>query len=93
MNVLAPVTLAPMQAAIAECSLSTGMYWLLNSPDVTYSAICSTISVCGVMGYAATTDGQACFTAAATALLPVATVSISLPPLFSGAVHSVRQPI
>ena len=80
-NVRTPVMLAPIQAAIAECSLSTGIYRLFIWPLVTKSAIVSTISVCGVIGYAATTAGRACLTAFAIALFPVAISFMPTPPL------------
>jgi hypothetical protein len=59
--VRAPAVSAAMQAAIALCSLSTGMYFALSSPEVTNSASFSTIDVCGVMGYAAMTSARDSF--------------------------------
>ena len=49
-NVRVPAMEAPMQAAIAECSDSTLMYWAGRLPSATMSDSASTICVCGVMG-------------------------------------------
>jgi len=46
----APAEPAAMQAAKAECSLSTGMYWARSSPDSTNSESFSVSGVWGVMG-------------------------------------------
>ena len=46
----APVELAAMQAARAECSLSTGTYWAFISPASMNSESFSVRGVCGVMG-------------------------------------------
>ena len=46
----APVLLAAMQAARAECSLSTGTYWAFISPASMNSESFSVSGVCGVMG-------------------------------------------
>src|SRR4030042_178604 len=48
--VLAPAVWAAMHAAIALCSLSTGMNFAFSSPVVTNSASFSTMDVCGVVG-------------------------------------------
>ena len=58
-NVRTPVLDAAMHAAMALCSLSTFMYCVSISPLPTNSASFSTIVVCGVMGYAATTSARA----------------------------------
>ena len=49
-KVRVPAMEAPMQAAIAECSDSTLMYWAGRLPSATMSDSASTICVCGVMG-------------------------------------------
>src|SRR3972149_4580659 len=67
-KVRAPTAAAPRQALMAECSDSTGMYSASSSPLATSSARCSTMWVCGVMGYAATTSGLQSLTASATAM-------------------------
>src|SRR4030042_1604775 len=69
-KVLAPTADAPRQALMAECSDSTGTYSASSSPSATSSASPSTISLCGVMGYAAMTSASASFTACATATEP-----------------------
>ena len=53
-NVLTPVALAATVALSAECSLSTSTYSQSISPLLTNSDMCSTMNVCGVIGYAAT---------------------------------------
>jgi len=55
-NALAPAAAAPTHALIAECSDSTGTNSVCTSPLATNSEYFSTIIVCGVMGYAATTS-------------------------------------
>jgi hypothetical protein len=59
--VLAPAVWAAMHAAMALCSLSTGMNLAFSSPEDTKSASFSTMEVCGVMGYAAMTSARASF--------------------------------
>ena len=46
----APVELAPMQTASAECSLSTGTYRASISPASMNSESFSVSGVCGVIG-------------------------------------------
>src|SRR3990170_3342818 len=60
-----------MHACRAECSLSTSRNSQGNSPAAIMSAIPSTIVVCGVIGYAATTWTRASFAARDCAWLPV----------------------
>ena len=68
-KVLTPVACAPMHADIAECSDSVSIISASIAPLFMKSAILSTIWVCGVIGYIATTAGLQSFTASATAWL------------------------
>src|SRR3989304_6022041 len=80
--VLAPVALAPRTTDAAECSLSTLTYSDLSSPSATNSERCSTIWVCGVIGYAEITCGLQTPTVFATATEPsINVVLITSPPL------------
>src|SRR4030042_6964257 len=65
--VLAPAAAAPTHALIALCSDSTGIISVFTLPSATYWQNPITISVCGVIGYAATTSGSICFIAYAAA--------------------------
>ncbi len=81
MKVLTPPALAPTATLITLCSLSTGMKSASISPLLTNSAICSTISVCGVIGNAGTTSTLASVAAQATAWSPLMTLTtIPSPP-------------
>src|SRR4030066_199226 len=62
-KVLAPVADAARQAVIALCSDSVQTNSVCTSPLATYSLYFSTIIVCGVIGYAATTSTFDCLTA------------------------------
>ena len=62
-NVRAPAAADPMAALIAECSLSTRIISVDDSPLATKSAYLCIISVCGVIGNAAATCGRACLNA------------------------------
>ena len=67
-NVRAPTAAEPQHTLMAECSLSTGTNSASSSPSATSSERCSTMWVCGVMGYAAITSTSACRTASAMAM-------------------------
>jgi len=58
--VRAPAAAAPTAADMAECSLSTRIISVVDSPLATNSAYLCIISVCGVMGNAEATWGRAC---------------------------------
>ncbi len=77
-NVLAPVAAAARHAVRALCSDSTHMNSVSTSPLCTYSLNLSTIMVCGVIGYAATTSTSDCFTAYATASSPLSASTFCL---------------
>src|SRR4030043_920044 len=62
-KVLAPVAEAARHAAKALCSDSVQTNSVWTSPLATYSLNFSTIIVCGVIGYAATTSTSDCLTA------------------------------
>jgi hypothetical protein len=83
--VLAPEAAAPTQALIALCSDSTGIVSVSTTPSATKRENAITISVWGVMGYAANTSGFIWRIAWATASFPVkANLSfIICPPLCS----------
>ena len=95
-KVRAPTATEPQQTLIAECSDSTGMNSASSSPSATSSARCSTMWVCGVMGYAATTSTFAILIASAAAMefsmpmrLPIYSASSTI--LMHPVMHSCAQ--
>src|SRR5512136_831915 len=89
-KVRAPVAEAAMHVAKALCSDSVHTNSVCTSPLATYSLNFSTIIVCGVIGYAATTSTSDCFAAYATASSPLKAI-VSCPFAFFVAILFLLQ--
>src|SRR5659263_713356 len=79
---LTPTADAAAAALITLCSDSMVRNFASSSPSFTKSAICSIISVCGVIGKAGTTSTRQSFAPIATAWSPVITFFIPVPSPF-----------